>query len=343
MNYKEEKKYIGHRDQLFRINHVKMQDGKAKDVNMLQIDNRSGLHFEINEDRGMDIPYLSFKGTNVGFISPCGVVSPEYYDDNGLGFLKSFTAGFMTTGGLQYAGAPCEYEGTAYGLHGHISHTPATNVSFDIDESESFPKLVISGRVEDAQIFGDKLTLQRKIVTEYEKKELSITDTVTNEGYRKARHFILYHCNIGYPLLSPESKIYIPTMHTEPRNEHAKQGMSHCMKLETPDPNYEEMCYYQTLKPDRNHMTSVAVFNPELDFGIAISFDLRTLDHFVEWKMMGARDYVMGLEPCNSTIDGIEDAIERGTIKYLEPGQSVTYHLTMSIIDGKKEFEKIKK
>ena len=37
----------------------------------------------------------------------------------------------------------------------------------------------------------------------------------------------------------------------------------------------------------------VAVFNPELDFGIEIEIDPSTLDHFVQWKMMGARDYCM--------------------------------------------------
>ncbi|WP_274595949.1 DUF4432 family protein [Robinsoniella peoriensis] len=38
------------------------------------------------------------------------------------------------------------------------------------------------------------------------------------------------------------------------------------------------------------------------------------LDHFVQWKMMGAGDYVMGLEPANATIDGIADAIENGSV-----------------------------
>lgn len=30
--------------------------------------------------------------------------------------------------------------------------------------------------------------------------------------------------------------------------------------------------------------------------GLEISFDAKELDGFVEWKMMGIRDYVLGLE-----------------------------------------------
>lgn len=87
-----------------------MQEGKARGVTMLEVANRSGMQFDVNADRGMDIPFLSFNGENFGYISPCGVAAPEYFDDQKLGFLKSFTAGFLTTCGLKIAGAPCEYE-----------------------------------------------------------------------------------------------------------------------------------------------------------------------------------------------------------------------------------------
>ena len=93
MNYKEEKKYIGHKDQLMKVKKIRMEDGKASGVEMVDVQNRSGMHFDVNISRGMDIPYLDFCGENIGFISPCGVVAPEYFDDKGLGFLKSFTAG----------------------------------------------------------------------------------------------------------------------------------------------------------------------------------------------------------------------------------------------------------
>ena len=114
------------------------------------------------------------------------------------------------------------------------------------------------------------------------------------------------------------------------------------MELQEADPDYEEMCYYHKLKPDVNNHSTVAVYNPELELGIAIEIDLSTLDHFVQWKMMGAGDYVMGLEPGSSTIDGIEDAVKNGSMKYLEPGESREYELTFHILKGREAYEQIK-
>lgn len=342
MNYQEEKKYIGHRDQLVRVKRIKMQDGKAKDVELLDVQNRSGMHFDVNISRGMDIPYLDFCGENIGFISPCGVVAPEYFDDKGLGFLKSFTAGFLTTCGLKLAGAPCEYEGTSYGLHGNVSHTPAEDVRYEISEDGDTPCVKIQGRVRDAVIFGEKLTLEREIKCCYRERKFTVSDKVTNEGYKRVRHMILYHCNIGYPILTPDSEIYIPALETKPRTPHSAEGIDTWMKAQEADPDYEEMCYYHTLEPDADGRGTVAVYNPDLELGIAIEADLSTLDHFVQWKMMGAGDYVMGLEPGNTTIDGIEDAVANGSMKYLDAGESVEYHLTFRILQGREELEAIK-
>ncbi len=343
MDYKEEKKYVGNTDQLFKVMKVKMEEGRAKSVELLDVLDASGLQFDVNISRGMDIPYLNFKGKNIGFISPCGVVAPEYFDDKELGFLKSFTAGFLTTCGLKTVGSPNEYEGKSYGLHGNYSNTPASNFSYKIVENESeAPYLEINGYVEDAMIFDDKLSLNRNIRCYYKEKKITISDRVTNEGYKKALHMILYHCNIGYPILSPNSEVYIPSNTVIPRNDYSRAGLNEWMLTQEPDPDYQEMCYYHTLTPDNDNHAVAAIFNPDINMGIAIDVDLSTLNYFVQWKMMGAKDYVMGLEPANSTIDGIEDAINNGSAKYLDALESVEYHLEFRILESREEFEKIK-
>lgn len=318
-----------------------MREGKAEGVEMIDVQNRSGMHFDVNVSRGMDIPYLDFQGENIGFISPCGVVAPQYFDDKELGFLKSFTAGFLTTCGLKSAGAPNEYEGKSYGLHGNISHTSAEEVTCVVEEGD-IPSVVITGKVRDGVIFGHKMLLEREIRCNYKEKKFTIRDRVTNQGFQRTNHMILYHCNIGYPVLSPDSEIFIPARETKARTAHAQEGIQIWDQPQKPDPNYEEMCYYHDLKADADHWTGAAVYNPNLNLGIAIEFDVTTLDHFVQWKMMGAGDYVLGLEPGNSTIDGIEDAIENGAMKFLEPGETVDYHLAFRILSSKEELEEMK-
>lgn len=343
MGYQEEKKYVGNPEQLFSLQRVKREDGKAEGVSLIEVKNRSGMEFSVNISRGLDIPYLSFHGENIGYISPCGIVAPQYFDDKGTGFLKSFTAGFLTTCGLKTAGEPCRYGGEEYGLHGNISHTPSENVKYEIVESENRTYANICGTVRDAVIFGDRLCLERNIRCDYRKKKFVIRDTVKNEGYKKARHMILYHYNIGYPILSPESDIYIPSSKIIPRNAYSKQGIYQCTQPETPNPEYKEMAFYHTLIPDKKNWSTVCVFNPNLEIGVALKINLRTLDHFVQWKMMGAGDYVIGLEPGNTTIDGIENAIDNGSMKYLEPQENVEYEMEIQIIEGKEEFIKLKK
>ena len=53
MNYQEEKKYIGHKDQLMKVKKIRMEDGKASGVEMVDVQNRSGMHFDVNISRGM--------------------------------------------------------------------------------------------------------------------------------------------------------------------------------------------------------------------------------------------------------------------------------------------------
>lgn len=47
MNYQEEKKYIGHKDQLMKVKKIRMEDGKASGVEMVDVQNRSGMHFDV--------------------------------------------------------------------------------------------------------------------------------------------------------------------------------------------------------------------------------------------------------------------------------------------------------
>ena len=59
--------------------------------------------------------------------------------------------------------------------------------------------------------------------------------------------------------------------------------------------------------------------------GLAISFDAEALDGFVEWKMMGVRDYVQGLECGNCYPDGRDVMRRTGMLKFLSPGEQKEY------------------
>ena len=108
-----ERAYYGHESQLFGVEEYRLTGGKGDGMRLLQVRNGKGLDFTVSADRCADISRLHFRGENCGFFSANGYVAPAYYDDKEAGWLKNFTAGFLTTCGLLAVGSPCTDEGVS--------------------------------------------------------------------------------------------------------------------------------------------------------------------------------------------------------------------------------------
>ena len=328
----EEMQYVGNIDQLFKVREVELVEGRSKGGRLIEVDNGSGLYFEVNVDRGFDIPTLKYKGVNCGYRSQCGDSSPAFFDDKGLGFLKNFTVGFLTTCGLKSVGTPSSFKGKEYGLHGNISNTPSEHYYYKVERDEKGSFVELNATLYDAGIFEDKLRLDRKIKCYYKDKKITIDDVVTNEGFSKAIHNILYHMNFGYPLLSKDSKMYIESEKITPRTKRSEDLFDLYNVIEDAACEYEEACYYHRLKRNKKGEAVTGVFNPKLNMGIAIKIDCENLEHLVEWKLMKKKDYVLGLEPTNNLIDGLPDLEEKGLLKYLDAQESINYHIEVEVI-----------
>lgn len=304
--------YVGREDQVYGVREVRLVGGKGDGMRLYQIRNGSGLEVTVSLDRCADLSEVRFKGINVGYFSPCGYVAPAYYDKEGAGFLKSFTAGFLTTCGLTCVGSPCTDEGEALPLHGTIANTPCEQASWRIANDTISVKAVIR----DASLFSHGLELEREYRIPLFENRLILQDVVKNIGNREAPLQMLYHCNIGYPMLSEHTLLSIPSINVKPRNEHAAEGMKAWMKMEKPQHGYEEMCYYHEMHGD----TVVKVSQPDLHIGVELCYDAKDLPCFTEWKMMGEGEYVLGIEPGNTYPDGRDVIRKQGKLEYLHPG-----------------------
>lgn len=318
--------YIGHENQFCGVEEYRLIGGRGDGMRLLQVRNGRGLEFTVSADRSADISRLSFKGMNMGYFAPCGYVAPDFYDDRGDGFLKSFTAGFLTTCGLTNAGRPCVDGGEELPLHGGISNTPAEHIYWERNEKE----IRIHAKVTDARLFSHKLTLDRTLRCPLDEDAIEIEDRIKNEGDRAYPVEILYHMNMGYPLLSEKSLVYIPSAQVEARNERAAQGLDERNRMQKPEAGFEEQCYYHRF----NGEGKAGIFQPEEGLGLMISFNSKNLNYFTQWKMMGVRDYVLGLEPGNCHPDGREKMRQDGTLKILQPEEEVSYRLKVNMING---------
>ena len=116
--------YIGHSSQISGVEEHRLVGGKGDGMRLYEVTNGKGLEMTVTPDRNGDISRLRCDGINLSYMSPCGYVAPAYYDRIGSNWLSSFTAGFLTTCGLQAVGSPCIDEGEELPLHGSIANLP---------------------------------------------------------------------------------------------------------------------------------------------------------------------------------------------------------------------------
>lgn len=328
------KEYIGHESQIFGVEEYRLVGGKGDGMRLLQVKNGKGMEFTVSADRGADLSRLSFRGVNMGYFSPCGYVAPAYYQEPGNGFLKSFTAGFLTTCGLCTVGAPCEDNGEILPLHGTINHTPAEHIYWEQDEEE----IRIHARVNDEGIFSRKLVLKRLIRCSKKENFLTIEDKVINEADVEYPVEILYHMNMGYPLLSEHAELFIPSENVTPRNEYAAEEIESWDKMLVPTAQFEEQCYFHQFEKEG----LAAIYNPQIGQGLAISFDTKQLSYFTEWKMMGKRDYVLGLEPGNCHPDGRDKMRKEGKLQILAPGEAADFAVRIRMVESKEAWDALR-
>ncbi len=329
MNY-----YVGNPLQVRGAEQYTLQNGKGDGMHFLYVRNGLGLEVWISLDRAGDVSRVSFKGDNMGYFAPCGYVAPQYYDGVGAGFLKSFTAGFFTTCGLTAVGSPCCDDGEELPLHGTVSHIPAELCGIDETQEE----LTIKLKVRDEALFGRKLVMNRVYTFLYVENSFTVSDTVTNEADTASPYMILYHCNMGYPLLSENSIVKIPNDSVTPRNDHAKDYIDTALQMEKPQSGYEECCYYYDVK-ETDGTANVGIYNGDINKGVVLCYDKKSLPCFTEWKMMGKTDYVLGLEPGNCTPDGRNVLRENKTLKFLQPDESATTTVRFQFISDENDFE----
>jgi hypothetical protein len=182
-------------------------------------------------------------------------------------------------------------------------------------------------------MYGEKLVMRRKVSLEIARAALTIQDEVENLGFSPAPFMFLQHINIGFPLLSEHSRLELPERTTRPRNENARLGLDDCCRFTKPVPGCEEQVYYHALQPAADGSVTVRLVNPHFDgrtFSMSMRYPLAHYPNLVEWKMMRAGNYVVGIEPGNCDVEGRLHERQKGSLVYLQPGEVSRHDLEIS-------------
>ena len=343
VNKRQLLRYIGDYSQIFGIKEYMLTGGKAKGVKAFDIHNGAGLEFSVVADRCLDIGRLTFKGVNCSYMGKTEIVSPVYYDESEHAFFRNFYAGFLTTCGLRNVGEPSADNGESFGLHGRISNTPGEEVCASIVWEDDVPVMTVSGQMREARFFGENMLLKRKISCSYGENKIWIHDCVENRGFKCEPLMLLYHFNMGYPLLDENAMLLSPSRTVVPYDSEASKGCHLRNQMQPPTPDYVEQVFYHDLQTDADGNTCVAMVNHRRELGIALHLNKKQLFNLTQWKQMGESEYALGLEPCNCYVGGRLDPLNKDILQYLKPGESKDFHIEVEIVTGSENLHALEK
>jgi hypothetical protein len=343
---------VGDISQVARVKPYRLIEGQEDGVFALDVTTGSGLDFTVLASRGMDISSAHYNGRSLAWRSPTTDTHPAFFDhegEGGRGWLRGFYGGLVVTCGLTYAGANGEDQGRQYGLHGRIGNLPAVNVAWDGQWDGDDYVLTVSGKVREATVFGENLQLTRTITAKLGERRLFLSDVVENLGAKRTEHMMLYHINIGFPAVNDSARLIAPTLSAMPRDADAEEGKERYADLQPPQAGFREKVYMHEFAVNANGQVTTAIVDDTTDaggadgpgFGVYCAYRPEQLPRFIEWKMMDAGTYVVGMEPANCLVMGRAKERETGTLQFLEPGEKRQYDLELGVLCGRGEIQQL--
>jgi hypothetical protein len=315
---------------------VTLADGPGRGVRLLQVRSGGGLEFEVVVDRGFDIGRVSFGGQTASWHSATGVVAPWLMhpaEDAGQGFLRGFT-GFMTTCGLDHIRQPETVpvagqalnpnREIAHPLHGLHSTQPARLIGSGCDADRPRPLLWCEAEIRQAIIFGTCLSLRRRYECFVGAAGFTVSDRVKNIGPTPAPHLVLYHINLGYPLIDDAS---VPTL----------AGATEVWRLGEGEP----LAAFEPPVPEQTRALGLYRWddgNPRPVIAVAAASGLRMeiainagqLPFCQVLRIPSTGHYGLSIEPCSTSSRTRREADESGETRILLPGEEVRYDLGFS-------------
>jgi hypothetical protein len=313
---------------------AELADGQERGVRIANFRTGTGFAFTVHLDRGMDIGPAEYCGQALAWRSAAGVVAPAYYEVDGAGWAKGFPGGLMVTCGLTNVGPSSADAGRTFPTHGSISYMPARNVWADGAWHGDHYEMFVQGKVRDAFPFAERFEVARRISAWLGESRLFVTDRLTNVGDTTSPFMLLYHCNVGFPVLDGHAELLSPSRRVRLAGETRTPDRTCYALLEPPQVGYAQQVFYHDMVADSDGFVSVAVVNRQLGSGLGlyVRYRQRELPRFSEWKRMAPGDYVLGLEPCNCLPEGRASERARGELQVLEPGETREHSLEIGVL-----------
>lgn len=327
------KRYIGNNYQIGGTRHYRLSEGFSDGCRCIDVRTGSGFEYTVVCDRGLDISLASYKGINLPYLTENMEANPSFCDPWETEWLRTFSAGLLTTCGPAYLSSPCSDEGERLGQHGRWSGIPAKRVA-DLTDFES-GDIIIEGDLFDSAPFSHKLHIHRTIKSKFGESWLLVKDKIKNEGSRPVPLNLLYHINFGYPFLNENSKIYVPSVNCCGYDEYTQKRMDERNSVKSPNGENYEKNYLHTFDK-KDSLVTAWVHNKDIDGGMAvyITFDSKKLPFMTQWVLEDVKDYVLALEPANVPCESRDVLRARQQLPFLNPGETLDFGFKTGVVSG---------
>jgi hypothetical protein len=345
-------RHVGSIHQVGGVQLLSFEEGHGRNSRFLEFRTGGGFRFTVMVDRGMDPGFCDYGGASLAWIPPRLFPGPWYFDGTDLNWVRVGLGGLCNTAGLVSIGNPqdidTEYYGwTArltdrYGVHDRIALTPAER--FNYGELWEGDRCILwaEGNVRQEIAYGENLVLTRRYEAELGGDSFTMHDVVTNEGHYQSPHQLLYHFNIGYPVVDDGAELVAAVSGTVPGSmfdEDAEQQTEKYRVFVDPVANFRAEGYDIPLAADAGQKAAAAVVNRRFaglrgGIGAYLRYDQRTLPAYIEWRMMGEGLYAVGMEPSTNPFSTVPELVKAGYPVMIQPGERREYRLEFGVLAG---------
>lgn len=313
--------------------------GRSDGVEIVSIDTSEAVIYVL-PTRGMSVWHIQCGATRFGWDSPVdGPVHPSLvpiHDPSGLGWLEGFDE-LLVRCGLQSNGAP-EFEDNGnlkYPLHGRIGNLPADGLQIEYDEVSG--RLELIAEIRESKLFFSNLRLQSRLRVHAGSATVEILDHVTNEGSTATEIQLLYHVNVGTPVLESGTTLIAAIDELAPKDSLSAGEIDQWNEFGEPESGYNERVYFAKMRSDESNLTAAMLKNSDATKAFAVTYGVKTLPRFVLWKNTSdtADGYVTGLEPATNYPNTRTYEASQDRVVPLEPAATASFRMKLDpLIDS---------
>lgn len=316
--------YVGTQDAVVQIRELIGDPHSGQGGRAYAFSLAGGLSFEVLPERGLDIGAVWFRDKPVAWRSALGSPGPGVTAD---GWIGRFGGGILVTCGLDNVG-PARGKHSQHGSH---HDTRAHDVTATRIQDHGVWGVRVTGTVDSVEIFGRRVRLHREITALTDRHEICVNDRITNEGSSASPVEVLYHVNLGAPLVLPGSVIDVPARVHE-LGSASIDVEGHDRFPQPTDTIGEAVWWHRELEPDQEGIATVRVTSPE-GMSALVCWRVAELPGLVQWVFPTRGGWALGIEPTNSPLSQEERGA--GGVQVLAPGQSINASLTIRFVQEK--------